>query len=178
MKRENLSKHATFFNLVHDGENGPEYWAGADDWVKDPGHPDVSVLTTQMALKWVDRFVAKAIQVRLQHAEHTVTFTKWKDVGWITISAVTGMAHRVKFVNSRGAGWFMKDEGTVERMLCINHSAIVYSDIVIRGEEIGDVTVWVSGEALTDFTTISIPPGSNLIYQFEIEVDPVDLGYL
>lgn len=173
MAYENLSKHAEHFHLVSDGPNGKEYWAGGQDWVTDPNHSYVSVLGKVRALEWHDRMIKRGINAQLSPTHHDMQLYYWKGLGWVVISALTGKAHMVKFANSRGDGWFIKDVGTIEQTLCINRNKDTFVDVTMRGDQIGEVTCRVEGEVMENFGTFSIPTESNLIYQFEVEVEPV-----
>lgn len=173
MKYENLSKHSEHFHLVCDTADGKEYWAGGSDWVTDPDNPEVSILGALRALEWHTRMINRGINAYLEPAHTSIQLCDWKGIGWVGISAVTGKAHRVKFVNSRGQGWYIKDVGTIEQTLCINYSKDVYADILIRGDQIGEVNYYVQGEGMVNFRSFTIPTDSNLIYQFELEQEPI-----
>lgn len=173
MQFENLSKHTEHFHLVSDTANGKEYWAGGSDWVSDPEHIEVSILGKVRGLEWHDRMIKRGINVRLEPTVSSMSLYFWKDLGWVVISALTGRPHKVKFVNSRGQGWFVKDVGTTEQTLCINQSKDVFIDVSMNGDQIGEVTYRVEGRVMAHFSSFSIPTDSNLIYQFEVEAEPV-----
>jgi hypothetical protein len=173
MQFENLSKHSAHYRIASFTADGKEYWAGGNDWVADPEKYDVSIMGHKRALEWVARLNKRGIDVHLVPADIGLQLINWKGIGWVFISALTGRPHQVKFVNSRGTGWFIKDVGTIEQTLCINYSKDYRMDIVIRGDQIGEVTAWVEGTVMNNFGSFTIPSDSNLIYQFEIEVEPI-----
>lgn len=173
MQYENLSKHCEHFCLVRETVDGREYWAGGGDWVSNPEHSELSIMGKVRAVEWLTRMNERGINVQMEPIHHDIQLYNWKGLGWVVISTVTGKPHMVKFVNSRGDGWFIQDVGTVEQTLCINQNKNVFIDIRIHGDKIGEVTYRVDGHVMSDFGSFTIPTESNLIYQFEVEVEPV-----
>ena len=173
MQYENLSKHSAHFRIACDSLEGKEYWVGNGDWVKNPDSDDITVLRYKRALEYLDRLHKCGVNAYLEPVVTDIQLIHWKGFGWVVFSAVTGKVHDVKFINSRGQGWYIKDVGTIEQTLCINYSKDAYADVLIRGDQIGEVTYYVNGTVMEDFGSFSINTDSNLLYQFEISVEPV-----
>ncbi len=175
MKLTNMSKIGPQHVLTFAGPTGMEYWIGGTDFSHDI--EQANLLGTGAAMHFMGKLMQRNIGVACKVVESNITLMHWPDIGWVVMNhrEWPTTVHRVYLNNAYGEGWYFKDEGSVERKLCMNRSLGCYLDLVVRGREIVSSTMRVDGETIENFNSFTIPYESDLIYQFAFDPTPVEL---
>ncbi|ARV76641.1 hypothetical protein PHABIO_10 [Pseudomonas phage Phabio] len=176
MKTANLSTLNDHYAIEITGEDGPEYWAHSDIYIADITHEFVGKFNKQSVGHWLDWHTRRGINARAVPVSHHHTLVKWPDYGWVVIvpNGRESSVHKAYLAGTYGDGWFMKDEGTTERLLCMNIGEYVYWEMKVQGKNLGDLTVIVEGDRHVA-NSFNIPTDSDLSYQFTFDVNPVEL---
>lgn len=178
MKRVNLSEiKQKNYVVTLNAEKQTEYWKGGSDWTTDVNDPDVAKVGTDAWFHWADWHVKHGVNVSAMAAPTMYDLIYWPDLGWVVLNFTKKevTAHRVYFVGTFGDGWYVENEGSVERKLMITLSPTARHVVTVRGHDILKVDMDIAGEPLSSgWTALQIPYHSNLKYQFEFDPTPLE----
>lgn len=176
MQLTNVSKIGPIHVIAMDLPDGTEYWTHAFEFSKDISQ--ANQLGTGACMHWMGKLMARGFNVRaVVWEEGNISLMNWLGQGWVVVNhrewPVT--VHKVYLNNAYGDGWFFKDEGSVERKLCMNRGGNVYLDLTVRGREIVQSTLRVEDQIMDNFNAFTIPCDSDLVYQFAFDPTPLEL---
>lgn len=176
MKLTNLSKIGPLHVLAIDLPDGTEYWTHDIEFSKDI--TQANKLGTGASIHWMSKLLNRGFNVRAEvYKDSVICLMYWPGEGWVVVNhrEWPSTVHRVYLNNSYGAGWFFKDEGSVERQLCMNRGGGAYLDLTVRGRDILKSTMRIEGDVMENFTAFTIPCDSDLVYQFAFDPTPLEL---
>lgn len=175
MKLLNLSTLNEHFVIEVAGKDGPEYWAHSHEYYVDINHPSVAKFNKRSVEHWVDWHARRGINAHVRPVEHFHTLIQWPDHGWIVIvpDGRGSTIHNVYLAGNYGDGWFMKDEGTTERLLCLNNGVNSYDELKVQGKNLGELTTLYKGKRFKA-SSFTVPTDSDLCYLFTYNPKPLE----
>lgn len=175
--RLNLSGLAIFGSLSAIIDGVTQYWCGEADWTTDPDRQDVIIRPLASLAEHIKYLKDDHdIEATPFERDHVFQVIEWADKTWVVINPNKGTIHRVFMANVYGQGWYMKNEGSIEKELVIRRNAQSWNHIKFRGDKIQSLEVHLPDDIVTWCGGFNVPSDSNLRFQFEYEAEPYDVS--